>query len=281
MKKVQEFPETATCFGLLIDQNQVPPRIILVHNNADPLKPNGEEGKSDGYGLPGGGKETKDQTLFHAIRREFRSETGIWVKLAPTKRKSEFGEVLREFKPWVNNIVYTFHVEPTTLEEIVKEEEEPDEFILEVMKNNKLTKKYLGMERIIETMESERSMSLTLGSILLMPLAVKKEYMTDGPFRALSKNREGIFFSHRIRIIKALDIIGYDFLELVPNLFEIIEKLDPEDFGEGCYEFLSDIASLKIMSSSDSARRQLLNMARPDEEELIEKYQDWATGTPR
>ena len=55
MMEEEELPKITSCFAVIIEENQTPPRFYLVHNTADPLGPNGEEGKPAGFGPPGGG----------------------------------------------------------------------------------------------------------------------------------------------------------------------------------------------------------------------------------
>ncbi|MBI2100974.1 MAG: hypothetical protein HYT47_03065 [Candidatus Vogelbacteria bacterium] len=40
---METLPKTTSCFGVIIENNQIPPRIYLVHNIADSLGPNEEE----------------------------------------------------------------------------------------------------------------------------------------------------------------------------------------------------------------------------------------------
>ena len=116
---------TTTCKGVVLYVDQIPPRIPLVHNEADPVGPDGKEGKFEGDGLPGGGDEN-GETLFETVMREVCLEAGIIIKIEKDPESGrkmpticgpcEEGAFLCEPKPWVDNTVYTFLLEPATNE---------------------------------------------------------------------------------------------------------------------------------------------------------------------
>lgn len=262
-------PETVTAFGIILDEEQVPPRIYLVHNNADPLDDQGKEGKQTGWGLPGGGQGPEDEGPEFCEELKYLEELGykpedlpppLRAALRETKRESglvtepgfyneqaeDDGEILCDHKHWVKNTVYVFHL--------------------------KKTDGRLG--RIEEVDESGRVMLATLGSILTMPLAVKNERFADGN-RRITKNPEGIYFSHRMRIVKALDAMGYDFNKLLPNLQELLPKIDPDEVGSYCYDVL--IRTLQETGHDvtvKSSKAVISKSARASDEELVTRYSD-------
>src|SRR3989338_663006 len=165
-ERAMELLPTTSCFGVIIENNQIPPRIYLVHNTADPLGPNGEEGKPNGWGLPGGGSlenEKPDET----VRREVLGEAGLLTEIATRNKNSECGEILFESKPLINNEIYIFHLKKIDTE---------------------------GFRSIEETGETGRVMLADLGSILRMPLAVKA-ISRESKAAEKIKNPEGIYFS--------------------------------------------------------------------------------------
>ena len=247
---METLPKIISCLGVIIEHNQIPPRIYLVHNIADPLGPNGEEGKPDGWGLPGGGSlesEKPDET----VRREVLGEAGLLTEIAARGKDSEFGEILFENKPYINNDIYIFHLRKIDTE---------------------------GFRSIEETGETGRVMLADLGSILKMPLAIKVNRKFD-PLTQLetskgvekTKNPEGIYFSTRERIFGVLEYLGYDFYELIPDLDRLFPEIKREEVGNYVYNLLADTVAKK--NELYERRAKLL---RPDDEELLERYQEWA-----
>lgn len=252
---VETLPKITSCFGVIIESNQIPPRIYLVHNIADPLGPNGEEGKPDGWGLPGGGSldgEKPDET----VHREALGEAGLLTEIATRGKNSEFGEILFEDKPLFNNGIYVFFLRRINDEGL----------------RNK------GFRNIKETGETRRVMLADLGSILKMPLAIKVIYQED-PSTSLRtsvavekiKNPEGIYFSTRDRIFGVLEYLGYDFYELIPDLDKLFPELKREEAGSYVYNLLADAVAKK--NELYERRTKLL---RPDDEELLERYAELA-----
>lgn len=239
---METLPKTVSCFGVIIENNQIPPRIYLVHNTADPLGPNGEEGKPDGWGLPGGGS-LKGEKPHETVKREVLGETGLFTKIATRGRNSEFGEILFEAKPYINNDTYIFHLEKKGIG---------------------------GFEVIEETGETGRVMLADLGSILKMPRAIEVTRLENG-WTEKTKNPEGIYFSTRERIFGVLEYLGYDFYTLIPDLDELINEISREEVGDYIYNLLADVVRKK-----EEIYERRIKLLRPDDDELLERYQEWA-----
>ena len=239
---MESLPKIISCFGVIMENNQTPPRIYLVHNIADPLGPNGEEGKPDGWGLPGGGSldgEKPDET----VRREVLGEAGLLTEIATRGKNSEFGEILFEYKPIIDNDIYIFHLRKINTE---------------------------GFRNIEETGETGRVMLADLGSILRMPLAIKDIHHKDGTTEKI-KNPEGIYFSTRDRIFGVLEYLSYDFYELIPDLNKLFPEIKREEIGNYIYNLLAETVRKKNELYERRAER-----LRPDDDELFERYQEWA-----
>ena len=239
---MEPLPKTTSCFGVIIENNQIPPRIYLVHNIADPLGLNGEKGKPDGWALSGGRSlecEKPDET----VRREVLGEAGLLTELATRGRNSEFGEILFEAKTAINNEVYIFHLKRIDTE---------------------------GFRNIEETDETGRVMLADLRSILKMPLAVKVIREIDGVEKK-TKNPEGIYFSTRDRIFGVLEYLGYDFYELIPDLDKLFPEIKREEVGNYIYNLLAETVRKKNELYERRAQR-----LRPDDDELLERYAEWA-----
>ncbi len=244
---MEPLPKITSCFGVIIENNQIPLRIYLIHNTADPLEPNGEEGKPDGWGLPGGGSldgEKPDET----VRREVLGEAGLLTEIATRGKNSEFGEILFEAKPFVNNDIYIFFLKRINDESL----------------RNK------GFRSIEETNETRRVMLADLGSILKMPLAIKITQREDGATEK-TKNPEGIYFSTRNRIFGVLEYLGYNFYELIPDFDKLFPEIKREEVGNYVYNLLADTVRKKNELYECRAQR-----LRPDDEELLERYAEWA-----
>lgn len=192
-----------SAFGLIVDKQQNPPKICLVKNRPDP------RGKPGGLGMPGGGMELTDRTPRRAARREIRNETGITTVLEKFFEKSKFGEVIINHREAldVEIAIYTFFMKDTG---------EP-------------------LVPVVETDETNGLGWFTLAEILRMPSA------TDPDGR--SKNPEGVYFSHRQRIVKALYKLKFDFNVLIPGLAELMirSKIKFGEVGEDVYYLLLDI----------------------------------------
>lgn len=234
-------PKINSCFGVIIESNQIPPRIYLVHNIADPLGPNGEEGKPDGWGLPGGGS-LKGEKPDETVCREVLGEAGLLTEIATHGKNSEFGEILFENKPLINNDIYIFHLRKIDTE---------------------------GFRNIEETGETGRVMLADLGSILKMPLAVKT-IAKEGIIEKI-KNPEGIYFSTRERIFGVLKYLGYDFYALIPDLDKLFKEIKQEEVGNYVYNLLAEAVWKKNEIYERHAK-----LLRIDDEELLERYADWA-----
>lgn len=235
-------PKTVSCFGVIIENNQIPPRIYMVHNTADPVGPNGEEGKPNGWGLPGGGS-LGDEKPNETVRREVLGEAGLATEIATRGKDSEFGEILFEHKPNINNEIYIFHLKKI------------DDG---------------GFRNIEETNETRRVMLADLGSILKMPLAVKLVRQTNSADVVAAqkiKNPEGIYFSTRERIFGVLNFLGYDFYKLIPDLDDLIKEINREEVGDYVYNLLA-----KAIGRKNEAYEHRAKFLRPDDEELLERY---------
>lgn len=261
---MEPLPKTTSCFGVIVENNQTPPRIYLVHNTADPLGPNDEEGKPNGWALPGGrsldGEKPYEEEMDLSkgkfggtVRREVLGEAGLLTELATRGKNSEYGEILFESKPLINNEVYIFHLKNINAE---------------------------GFRNIEETSETGRVMLADLGSILRMPLAVKAVRQTDPstPLRTSGttekiKNPEGIYFSTRDRIFGVLEYLGCDFYTLIPDLDKLLPEIKREEVGNYVYNLLADTVRKKNEIYERRAER-----LRPDDDELLERYHDWVIG---
>lgn len=237
---------TATCKGVILFVDQIVPRIPLVHNEADPPGPDGKPGKFEGDGLAGGGRES-GETLFGAVIREVSLEAGITIKTAEDKEGNkiptiygpcEEGAFLCEPKPWINNTVYTFLLEPATNE--------------------------LGV--VLEIYETGSVRFSTLGNILMMPLAMKKVPQPDGSVE-VRKNSAGIYFKDRERIVATLHVAGKNFCELVPNLKDLIHKINQEEVGDFVYDLLVGAVQAEGIAKP---------LERSTDEELVERYKPLA-----
>lgn len=253
---MEALPKTLSCFGVIMEDNQIPPRIYLVHNTADPIDPDGEEGKPDGWGLPGGGaipneKPYEDEIDISkgkfggTVRREVLGEAGLLTEIATRGKNSKFGEILFESKPLINNELYIFHLKKIDTE---------------------------GFRNIEETSETRRVMLADLGSILKMPLAVKVIYRENVVVEK-TKNPEGIYFSTRERIFGVLDYLGYDFYDLIPDLDKLFLEIKREEVGDYVYNLLD-----RTVKKKNEIRERRAKFLRPDLDdpyeynELLNRY---------
>lgn len=243
---METLPKTNSCFAVIMEENQNPPRFYLIHNNPDPLGPNGEEGKPEGWGIPGGGNKDKYETPEETIRREVLGEAGLLTEIA-TRGNTEFGEILFENKPDINNDIFIFHLKKVDDKE--------------------------GFRVIEETGETRRVMLADLGSILTMPLAMKitHRYQEGGALESVrvSKNPEGIYFSTRERIFGVLEYLGYDFYDLIPDLDKLFPEIKKEEIGRYVYGLLEEVVREK-----NKTRERRMRFLRPDDDELLELYAD-------
>lgn len=241
---METLPKTISCFGVILEDNQIPPRIYLVHNTADPLGPNDEEGKPDGWGLPGGGSILNEKPE-ETVRREVLGEAGLLTEIATRGKNSEFGEILFESKPLINNNLYIFHLKKIDTE---------------------------GFRNIEETGETGRVMLADLGSVLKMPLAIKVTYQENGEAKK-TKNPEGVYFSTRERIFGVLEYLGYDFYDLIPDLDKLFLETKREEVGDYIYNLLD-----KVIKEKNKIRECRARLLRPDLDdpyeykELLDRY---------
>jgi len=253
-KAQKNLPIINSCFGVIFEEGQFPLRVYLVHNNPDSPRPNGELGKPEGCGLPGGGAKD-NETPFQAAFREIKDEAGIITKVATRGGKdSQAGEILYEEKyvmddagkPALNKI-YIFHLERTNS----------------------------GFGKITETSETGRLILATLGSILTMPLARKFAKNADGNIVVTVENPEGIYFSTRERIFWVAKYLDYNFYDLIPNLDDLLPKIREEEVGWYIYGLLSE-----AVENKEKERERRAKLLRVPDEELLEKYAAWAGGSP-
>ena len=258
---MEPLPKIKSCFGVIIEENQIPPRIYLVHNNADPLGPNGEKGKPAGFGPPGGGGE-KGETALEAAITEVKNEIGVTTIMATHGEDSEAGEILFESKPVIDintgkpaiNEIYIFHLR---------------------------RKDDSSFEEIKETDETGRLMLATFGSILTMPLARKIIKGADGSTTVV-ENPEGIYFAARERFFGVAYYLGYDFYRLIPNLDEVFPKINREDVGNYIYNLLAEAIQERneVVKKLEEAKERRARFLRPDLDdtyefqEIIDRYTD-------
>jgi hypothetical protein len=153
----------------------------------------------------------RDNSPLETAIHEVKLETGMDVVLLENRTLDphdlEHGELLKERKSRINNTIYTYLLKRTNG----------------------------NIDQIKESSEGGAVGSFSLMDILLMPLARQ----TTGEIHSY-----GIYFSHRKRIIIVLKRAGYDFLELAPNLPELLENRDEEElrseWGDEVYDILTD-----------------------------------------
>lgn len=209
-------PETIiSSFAVVLDELQNPPWVFLFHVNDEYEE--GQNGKKEiaqpaGFKLPGGRYEIpRDETPRHAAQNETLLEIGLNVELAKffDNNNSPYGEALQESKTWVDRNGENFCLKVYTF----------------FMKRSDS-----AVTGTVEKNEGGARGSFSLADVLLMPLA--KNTKTG------EKNPYGIHFSARKRIFYALERAGYDFLELIPDLPKLFEKLSPDKIGEDVYWIL-------------------------------------------
>lgn len=220
-------PETletiVSSFAVILDDIQDPPWIFLFHVNDEENEENNEIAQPAGWKLPGGRYERpRDITPRHTARNETKLEIGINTCLRKFFHGSQYGEALQENKMFLDKDktlplrVYTFFM------------------------------KRIGKETMkkVETNEGGASGSFSLTDVLLMPVSknTKNEKL----------NTYGIHFSARKRIFITLKRAGYNFLELIPNLSKLIDKIDWEEVGKDVYWILLDALSAPEPESATS-----------------------------
>lgn len=246
-----------TCKAIVLYEDQEPPRIALIHSKADPPGPDGKSGKLEGDDLPGGGSEGLE-TLFETVIREVQEEAGIAIKyqefeplpgvvikLPTILGPYEDGAFVCEPKPWINNTLWTFLLEPL---------------------DNKLRK-------VSEVNETCRVMFAALEDILTAPLAMKK---VGGVI--IEENRAGIYFSTRQRIVAALHAAGKDFFRLVPNLSELICKIRRDEVGDYVHDVLCGVLQAAGYDVTIDGNFAVVSKPwrPPTDEELVELYKPLA-----
>lgn len=204
-------------FAVVLDELQDPPWIHLFHVN-DEYEEGGETdddiAQPAGFKLPGGRYEIpRDESPRHTAQNETLLEIGLNVKPAKlfNNLNSPYGEALLEHKTWIDRKGGTFCLEVYT-------------FFMKRTDN--------AVAGTIEKNEGGARGSFSLTDILLMPLAHKTKTGEYNPY--------GIHFSARKRIFITLRRAGYNFLELIPNLPELIDRISWEEVGEDVYWILKD-----------------------------------------
>lgn len=204
-------------FAVVLDELQDPPWVFLFHVNDEYEEDeNGDEGVAQpaGFKLPGGRYEIpRDETPRHTAQNETLLEIGLNVELAKffDNHNSPYGEALQECKNRVDRKGETFCLKVYTF----------------FMKRTDNT-----VARTIEKNEGGARGSFSLTDVLLMPLARNTKTGEKNPY--------GIHFSARKRIFCVLERAGYDFLELIPDLPKLFDKLNPDEIGEDVYWILRD-----------------------------------------
>ena len=65
--------------------------------------------------------------------------------------------------------------------------------------------------------------------------------------------------------------LGYDFYELIPNLDELFPRIRRGEVGDYIYNILEETVRKK-----NEAYERRAKLLRPDDDELFERYQEWA-----
>ena len=208
-------PETTVSgFAVIFDETLDPPGVFLFHVNDEYDEE--YEAQPAGWKLPGGRYEKpRDKTPRHAARNETLLEIGLKTGLAKFFKDSRYGEALKENKNWAEE------------EEIIQLEVYT--FFMKRIGNKR--------KKNAEPNEGGARGSFSLADILLMPLARNE--------KAGEKNPYGIHYSARKRIFVTLKRAGYDFLELIPDLPQLIKKIDHEEVGTDVYWILRDALDVK------------------------------------
>ncbi len=197
-------------FAVVLDEMNDPPQVYLFHVNNE-YNNDGKITQPAGWKLPGGRYEKlRDETPRHTAKNETQLEIGINIEVKGFFQDSMFGEAILE-KRKSKSDDKTSHLEIYT-------------FFMKRIGNTTVKR--------LETKEGGASGSFSLKDILLMPLACT----TAGKY-----NPYGIQFTARKRIFTTLKRGGCDFLELIPDLPEFFDKLDPDEVGEDVYWILKDI----------------------------------------
>ena len=194
-------------------------KVLLVKNKKPPR--NSNEGKPGGRGLPTGQLESKEDML-QALKRETRDESGCTVK----------------------KIVGKLFVVKKTLKIPKKENPEklPSHLNYDAIPNEIhvfLVEASEAMSRIREVDEIDGSVEpwVPLREVFEMPLAQSKN--------SASKNPDGIYFSHRQRLYRAIDSMIYGPEELIDGP-AVKEWLRPN--RQDIFSAMSDLAKDGLLS---------------------------------
>mgnify|MGYP001593456773 CR=1 FL=1 len=228
-------------YAVILDETLDPLGVFLFHANSERDK-NGEAAQPAGWKLPGGGYEKpRDKTPRHTARNETLLEIGLETGLVKFFRGSQYGEALREKKIWTDT----------------DEEENLD------LKVYTFFMRRIGSKRKknVEWSEGGARGSFSLADIILMPLARNTETGEINPY--------GIHYSARKRIFVTLKRAGYNFLELIPDLSQLIDEIDPSEVGEDVYWILRDALDVSKEPESETL---------PEETELALNYKAESIG---
>lgn len=225
---VETAPEIiVSSFAVVLDELQDPPWVHLFHVNDEYEKGDGKDddiAQPAGFKIPGGRYEIpRDATPRHTAQNETLLEIGLNVEPAKlfNNQNSPYGEALLECKTLTDKKgkilylkVYTFFMKRT------------DNTVAGTIEKN----------------EGGARGSFSLTDILLMPLARNTETGEYNPY--------GIHFSARRRIFITLRRAGYNFLELIPNLPELINRIYWEELGTDVYWILKDAIDMPEQESA-------------------------------
>ena len=182
-------------------------KVLVVKNKKPPR--NSKEGKPGGFGLPTGQLESKED-MIQALKRETHDESGCSVN----KVIGKLFVVNKRFKAddgFIPNEIHVFLIEAS----------EP-----------------LGRIREIDEIDGSIEPWISLREVFEMPLAQSK----DGA----GKNPNGIYFSHRQRLYRAIDSMIYGHEELIDGE-AVKEWLKPN--RRNLFSAMSDLAKSGLLDN--------------------------------
>ncbi len=251
MENLKTIETIVSSFAVILDETLDPQGVFLFHTN-DERDKNGKITQPAGWKLPGGRYEKpRDKTPRHAARNETLLEIGLKIELAKFFRDSNYGEALVENK------------------NCIREEEEEEAFNLKVYT---FFMKRVGNKRRknAEYNEGGARGSFPLADVLLMPLANDAETNEKNPY--------GIHYSARRRVFITLKRAGYDFLKLIPNLPEFIDRIDWKEVGKDVYWILRDAIDEppKVEMDEDEGEESILTQVSSVSDDYIAGWRRWA-----
>lgn len=250
-------PETIiSSSAVVLDEINYPAEVFLFHVNNE-YDDDGDIAQPAGWKLPGGRYEKpRDETPRHAAQNETLLEIGIDIELRKFFEGSLFGEAILEKKTFENS-GSNLYLEVYT-------------FFMKRIGNTTVRK--------IETNEGGASGSFSLKDVLLMPLAYNEKTREFSPY--------GIQFSARKRIFTTLKRVGCNLLELIPDLPEFFDELDPDEVGEDVYWILLDALNTPESESvtlSQDEDKEALPVATQEHEKICpcdDCWQKWWNKEP-